>query len=39
MCTLRQTLFYNAINITYVVVLICRIAREFNLSSVISGPL
>ena len=27
-------LCYNAININYVIVLICRIARELNLSSV-----
>ena len=35
MCTLQTgTLCYNAININYVFVLICRIARELNLSSV-----
>ena len=35
MCTLqRGTLCYNAININYVFVLICRIARELNLSSI-----
>ena len=33
MCTLQTgTLCYNAINIIYVIVLICRIARELNLS-------
>ena len=35
MCTLQTgKLCYNAININYVLVLICKIAREFNLSSV-----
>ena len=35
MCTLQTgKLCYNAININYVLVLIYRIAREFNLSSV-----
>ena len=35
MCTLQTgTLSYNAINIHYVFVLICRIARELNLSSI-----
>ena len=35
MCTLQTgKLCYNAININYVLVLICRIARELNLSSV-----
>ena len=39
MCTLQTgKLLYNAININYVLVLICRIERELNLSSVISGP-
>ena len=40
MCTLQiGKPFYNAIKINYVLVLKCRIARELNLSSVISGPL
>ena len=35
MCTLQTGKFcYNAININYVLVLICRIARELNLLSV-----
>ena len=35
MCTLQTgKLCYNAININYVLVLVCRIARELNLSSV-----
>ena len=35
MCTLQtDKLCYNAININYFPVLICRIARELNLSSV-----
>ena len=35
MCTLQTgKLCYNVININYVLVLIYRIAREFNLSSV-----
>ena len=35
MCTLQTgKLCYNAININYVLVLICRIARELHLSSV-----
>ena len=35
MCTLQTgKLCYNAININYVIVLICGIARELNLSSV-----
>ena len=35
MCTLQTDKFcYNAININYVLVLICRIARELNLLSV-----
>ena len=39
MCTLQTgKLLCNAININYVLVLICRIERELNLSSVISGP-
>ena len=36
MCTLQTgKLCYNAININYVLVLICRIARELNLSFVV----
>ena len=35
MCTLQTGKFcYNAININYVLVLICRMARELNLLSV-----
>ena len=35
MCTVQTgKLCYNAININYVLVLICRNARELNLSSV-----
>ena len=35
MCTLQTgKICYNAININYVLVLICRIARELNLSFV-----
>ena len=36
MCTLQTgKLCYNAININYVLVLICRIARELNFSYVV----
>ena len=36
MCTLQTgKLCHNAININYVLVLICRIARELNLSFVV----
>ena len=36
MCTLQTTkLCFNAININYVLVLICRIARELNFSYVV----
>ena len=39
MCTLQMgKLCYNAININYVLVLMCRIARELNLSSVTVLP-